>query len=68
MRRCKGKPEDRGEMDHHKNYLELLAVVLTLKALCEDWKPDPDAAFVDAFSANWYKFSFYTFPLCNWGE
>lgn len=53
MRRCKGKLEDRGEMDHHKNYLELLAVVLTLKALCEDWKPDPDAAFVDAFSANW---------------
>ena len=26
------------------------------------WKPDPNAMFVDAFTSNWSKFSFYAFP------
>lgn len=26
------------------------------------WRPDPEALFVDAFSANWKKFFFYAFP------
>lgn len=26
------------------------------------WRPDPDALFVDAFSANWSNFFFYAFP------
>ena len=26
------------------------------------WKPDPFAAFIDAFSANWVSFYFYAFP------
>lgn len=26
------------------------------------WRPDPDALFVDAFSANWNTFFFYAFP------
>jgi len=26
------------------------------------WRPDPDAMFVDAFSANWNNFFFYAFP------
>ena len=26
------------------------------------WLPDPDAAFIDAFSLDWSKFTFYAFP------
>ena len=26
------------------------------------WSPDPDAAFIDAFSINWAQFYFYAFP------
>ena len=43
--------------------IDLFASRLNFKNSCYcSWKPDPNAAHIDAFLTNWNKFKFYAFP------